>query len=140
MSIRAFIALIIICAILSAPGQATYAADADPAAPSSNASMPVVPLETHEGRKMVGVALLGVGIVVAATGAVMAIKYNHAIGDCNSRGFDCSVEDSRVPIGLFMIGGGTAMALIGTIVWLQVPKTTTRVAFTPSGAMLAGTF
>jgi hypothetical protein len=88
--------------------------------------------DPNETRKIVGVSLLAGGVVAAATGAALALKYSHSIGNCDRAGA-CTQEDGRVPLGLGVAMIGAAMAFVGTILWLQVPGRTTRVAVTSSG-------
>jgi hypothetical protein len=82
---------------------------------------------------------LGLGVVAGGLGAAMAVKYSHSIGGCDAQGV-CTQEDGRVPLGLGLTLVGASLAAVGTIVWLQAPNTSTRVAISPFGAVLAGTF
>jgi hypothetical protein len=107
------------------------AGTSEPAAspPAASVSEESDPQET---RKIVGVSLLGLGLVAAATGTVMALRYDHAIGGCDAQGV-CTQEDGRVPLGIGVAMVGVSMAFVGTLLWLQAPRASRRLAFTSSG-------
>jgi hypothetical protein len=138
MSIRALIVCSTIAASVVVAARPAFATDGANASPAPAGTPPTIS-NSDESQKIVGVSLLGVGAVVGGIGAVMAIKYNHTIGGCDAQGV-CTQEDGRVPLGLGMAMIGASVAAIGTILWLQVPRTSTRVAITASGAIVAGTF
>jgi hypothetical protein len=139
MSMRTLVVSFTVVACVAAVERPAVA-DGGIGAPPPSAGSPASDSNAQETRKIVDISLLGVGVVVAGVGAALALKYNHPLGGCDAQGVCAGWEDSRVPLGLAMVGAGVFMTAVGTVLWLQVPKTTARVAFGPSGAILRGTF
>jgi hypothetical protein len=45
-----------------------------------------------------------------------------------------------VPLGLGMVMVGGAFAVVGGVLWLQIPSTSAHVSVAPNGLVVAGTF
>jgi hypothetical protein len=108
--------------------------------PATSAGVPApVASESGEDRKIVGITLLGAGVVAIAAGTALAINYDRPVGPCDAR-FVCPENSNRVPLGLLIAGIGGTMGWIGTLLWLQAPKTNTTIGMTTSGLLLSGRF
>jgi hypothetical protein len=95
--------------------------------------------DPYAARRIIDVSLLAAGLAIAATGSYFAIKYDRAIGGCDSNG-NCTQEDGRVPLGLGMVMLGGALAAVGGVLWLQIPSTPAHVSVVPNGLVVAGSF
>jgi len=93
-----------------------------------------------EDRKILAITMVVGGVVALGIGTALALRYDHAIGDCNSHGYNCAVEDSRVPIGLGLAMVGAGVAMVGGVIWLKIPSSSARVGMSPSGLGLSGVF
>ncbi len=74
--------------------------------------------------------VLGAGIAAVGAGTVIALAYRHDVAG--------SKEDNL--IGLGMACGGVAVAMVGTMLWFNVPHASAQVSFGGSSITVAGRF
>lgn len=129
----------IVAWLLCSLSQAQAAGPAPAPAPSAGVGTPETSESSAEDRKIAGISLLAAGVIAIAIGTTMGIRYDHGLGPCDARGI-CGGEDNRVPLGWLIAGIGGGMGWLGTLLWLQAPKTNTTVGMTTSGVVFSGRF
>jgi hypothetical protein len=139
MSTRS-VALSVSFAIMLAAVRPARAGEPGASAQPSKTGSESAGADPYETRRIVDITLLAAGLTTAAVGGYFAIKYNRAIGSCDPQGINCTQEDGRVPLGLGMLMVGGALAMVGGVLWLQIPSTATRVSVAPNGLVMSGSF
>lgn len=106
----------------SAPAPARLAV---PLVPPSSKTEP----EVGESRWVAGI-VLGSGVAAIAAGTAIALAYQRDVAG--------SREDNLAGLGVAC--GGVAVAMVGAMLWLNLPQTSTQVSVARSGLVLSGHF
>jgi hypothetical protein len=119
--------------------RAAYAGETNQLVPGDpRAAAAVVPIPQPEPRpepsrdysRFVAGLVLGSGVVTIAVGTFIALKYTHNVVG--------SEEDNLVGLGIAC--AGVPIAMVGTMLWFNLPHTATQISLAPSGFALAGRF